>query len=117
LDKLIMNNDQQLAVLEKDLKDVEKKLDDHIKIYVDNGKEIAKNNELLAEHIKMNKEQWKKIEPALDSFKQQEKDWEYIRPMVKDYETIVNGGRIVRSVAYFILAVGTITALFYKFIK
>lgn len=112
-----MNNDQQTAVIEKDLKDLEKKVDNHISIYIRNGQEIAKNNQLLQDHIKRNEEQWNEIKPAIQSYKQQEKDWEYIRPMVRDYKTFINGGKVLKTIVYFTLIVGSAVTVWYKLLK
>lgn len=95
-----MKNEQQLKILEKDLKDFKEQ-------YNKNGVEIAKNNQLIKEHIRYSKERIGK----------EEERWDKVRPMLENYKTIVNGSKIIRGVAYFLFAVGVIVTFFVKYLK
>lgn len=109
--------DKQFIQLEKDIKEVRDDFNSHVEIYRSNGKEIARNNQLIQDHINLDKERWEKIEPALKSYQEQDEIWEQIKPMIKDYKALLGGGRILKGVVYFLIAVGSLATIYIKLFK
>lgn len=99
-----MDNEKQLReeinVIKSEGETTRKLITDHITIYQKNGQAIRENNKLIQDHIEMDL-----------------KRWEDLKPMLENYKTIVNGSKLIRGIAYFIVAVGIIGTFLWRFIK
>ena len=93
-------NNKELEIIKKDLKEMDKRIDTHIEAYAKNGRELVRLSGLIETHIREDKNFKDKLHPLLES-----------------YQTIINGSKMVRGVAYFVVAVGILTTFIVKFMN
>jgi len=93
-------NNKELETIEKDLKEMDKRIDTHIETYAKNGRELVRLSGLIETHLKED-----------DKFKKN------LKPILENYQTIVNGSKMIKSIAYFVAAVGVLATLIVKFMN
>ena len=93
-------NNEELKIIEKDLKEMDERIDKHIEAYAKNGRELVRLSGLVETHIREDKNFKDKLYPVLES-----------------YQTITNGSKMVRGVAYFVVAVGVLAKFIVKFMN
>jgi len=93
-------NNKELEIIKKDLKEMDKRIDTHIEAYAKNGRELVRLSGLIETHIREDKNLKDKLHPILES-----------------YQTIINGSKMVRGVAYFVVAMGILATFIVKFMN
>ena len=86
--------------LKKEIQSLDDRIDRHIEAYAKNGRELVRLSGLVETHIREDKNFKDKLYPVLES-----------------YQTITNGSKMVRGVAYFVVAVGVLATFIVKFMN
>ena len=86
--------------LKKEIQSLDDRIDRHIEAYAKNGRELVHLSGLIEIHIKEDTEFKKNLKPVLEN-----------------YQTIINGSKMIKSVAYFVVAIGVLAAFVVKFMN